>query len=506
MLSHVDSARLSSLLTRPLTAVFFALSLACLAVTAQPAPDCQKINQPNHVLIDATTPNPAQALVAALSLNYVIVELCNVDLDLTGQSIEIGDGVSLIASRDCARSPTKRGPRIFIRDRRAGGGPFVIRGDNVLFSGFRLQGPTSTIGAGDNTLERGIRISPFDSVCRDVDGRQVCEATPICKIEISNMEFSNWSGAAIEVMDNQGVKERGRLFNTNVGAVQIHNNYFHHNRHGDGYGYGVAVTNGSYALIERNAFDENRHAIMGGKPSNRDPSGYTARENLILEGGGKHCSEKWYSKVLGALIGHSICWQTHQIDQHGNKDRLFLGDGCCGIAGETIIIERNSILYNAGKAIKIRGNPADKAVVDGNFFRHKSRSDAIAQNGDPGLWGIFGGDNINKPIDVRPNNVFGSKSLGQVNRFCDFDGDSIPDLFMATGLNWWVYSIGVQQWYYWNTMSETLSQVQLADFDHDGKCDVGLGPANPAVPPQKYSRNGTGPWIPFIAGNQPVVP
>ena len=60
-------------------------------------------------------------------------------------------------------------------------------------------------------------------------------------------------------------RNEGVCFNSNVGVVRIRNNYFHHNRHGDGYGYEVAVTNGSYALIERNVFDENRHAIMGGK-------------------------------------------------------------------------------------------------------------------------------------------------------------------------------------------------------------------------------------------------
>ena len=94
------------------------------------------------------------------------------------------------------------------------------------------------------------------------------------------MDMYHWSGAAIEVLDNTDDAERGRLFNTNEGAVHIKNNFLHHNRHGEGWGYGVVVGQGAYALIERNVFDENRHAIAGDSVDARkkDFSGYTARE------------------------------------------------------------------------------------------------------------------------------------------------------------------------------------------------------------------------------------
>jgi hypothetical protein len=59
---------------------------------------------------------------------------------------------------------------------------------------------------------------------------------------------------------------------------------------------------------------------------------------------------------FGALVGAGIgagaggvagswCWQTHQIDMHGDKSTLFGGDWCCRTAGETMLIERNTILY-----------------------------------------------------------------------------------------------------------------------------------------------------------------
>ena len=444
-----------------------------------------------RITIDARTGDPVQALIRALEQPNpivggkpvpVVVELCGVDLDLTGHSLVVGDDRSLIASPACARGPRNLGPRIYVtRATGPGRGLFEIRGDRVLFSGFRLEGPTRGIGSGNDRLERAIIIFPFESV------------EPIRNIEVSNMEIFHWSGAAIDIRDNSVQSERGRLFNTNEGAMRIRNNFIHHNRHGEGYGYGVVVGRGAYALIEQNVFDENRHAIAGdSSDGKKDFSGYTARRNLILSGGGHHCSDN----SLWALTGWTDivrCWQTHQIDMHGNKNAWYSSSNwCCGTAGETIIIQHNTILYNAGLAIKIRGNPADKAVVEGNVFKHNSRSDAIAQNGDLG-WG----DNINKPIDVRPDNIFHADPMVELET-CDFFGDGVQDHFMATGVTWWAMSPTTLQWRYLNTMPERLSQLQLGNFDNDAKCDVALRPSNPLLPlgPKTYSNNGMGPWVP----------
>lgn len=433
---------------------------------------------PSPVVINAATADPVKVMVGALveSVNPVQqVQLCGVDLDLTGYSqIVLGANRSLTAQPGCACGPRSLGPRIFVTDKRnEKNALFVIRDSNVRISGFRLEGPTSGIGSEDNNRENGIQVLPFA-----VPG-------PLHDIEISNMELFHWSGAAIGVDDTQDIEERGRLTNTNVNAVTIRNNFIHHNRHYDGYGYGVVVGHGAYALIEQNVFDENRHAIAGGsRPKlGKDYSGYTARDNLILAGGGQHCTS------LG------ICWHTHQIDMHGDQSTLFGGDWCCGTAGETIIIQRNTILYTAGYAIKIRGNPADKAVVDGDVFRHHSRGDAIAQNGDPG-WG----DNITNPIDVRPNNVFGSDPTTQLGA-CDFAGDGRPDQFMATGVTWWAKSPVTLQWRYLNTMRERLPDIVLGKFDGNAVCDVALRPLNPIGQPVTYSKSGTGPWVPFGASS-----
>ena len=67
-----------------------------------------------------------------------------------------------------------------------------------------------TIGiARADRQEKGINIWPFGF------------STPIRSIEISNMELFNWAGAAVVVGDNTEGAIRGRLFNTNPGAVRV---------------------------------------------------------------------------------------------------------------------------------------------------------------------------------------------------------------------------------------------------------------------------------------------
>ncbi|HEY5810571.1 MAG TPA: hypothetical protein VIT67_21560, partial [Povalibacter sp.] len=154
-----------------------------------------------------------------------------------------------------------------------------------------------------------------------------------------------------------------------------------------------------------------------------------------------------------------------------------------------------TILYTAGAAIKIRGNPFDKAVVDGNVFSHGDSGSAIKQTGTCGL---TGGDIFN-PIDVRPNNIFGVDPMKELAQ-CDFVGDGKLDDFMATGATWWAQSHETGEWRYLNTMKESLPQLMVGKMDHDDICDVALKPSQPGMAPQMYSKSGTGPWIPLVIG------
>jgi len=432
-----------------------------------------EVTYPARVVIGPDTKDPVPVLVGALvdSQNEAqTVELCDVDLDLTGYSF-VGtalDNRSLIASPGCERSPRRRGPRIFVNDKRDRSHPlFAFGGDHFLMSGFRLRGPTVVIGSGEDNDEVAVLIAPTE--------REGETLGLVQSMEVSNMEIYWWSGVGIKVQDNSATASLGRLVNTNVGAVHIKGNYIHHNQHDNDDGYGVDVTNGGYALIEQNVFETNRHAIAGGSHNGAktDFSGYTARDNLILAGGGSHCV--WWV----------ICWRTHQIDMHGDESHPFNPD-CCGIAGETIIIERNTILYTDGLAIKIRGSPLDKAVVDGNVFKHESSGAAITQN-----------DADRKPIDIRPNNVFGVDPSQGLPR-CDFVGDrTSADEFMATGVTWWARSGITHQWRFLNSMPGRLSDLKLGDVDGDKACDVVPLASFPGARGARYSKSGTSGWIPL---------
>jgi hypothetical protein len=546
------------------------------------------IGIPPHIVIDRNTCHPAQVLITALvdsTNDEQTVELsCGVDIDLTGRSIDITrDHRSLIASPGCERGPRHRNedvPRIFVKDAQPRNAPlFSIHSDYVFFAGFRLEGPTSGIG-GDDYKEKGIVVSPAD--CTPSETTEDLFECAIHNIEFSNMEIYYWSGAGIEVDDNATIQDRGRFFNTYwvdtqhdnhiVGAAHIKNNYFHENRHDHGEGYGVDVSEGAYALIEQNVFEANRHAIAGGSKNcggkGLDYSGYTARDNLILPGGGSHCNPdicNWAIVGLGILPGVAChvfdleCYHTHQIDMHGDKNQGpnlgcgkdvcdhpavaqgvfgFLGwlingtygtpqpsvnchNWLCGTAGETIIIERNTILYTGGStpadvgrgfwgflvgmvnatygtpgpyfswstgyAINIRGSPADKAVVDGNVFKHKNSSLAIHQGGTCD-------GKINR-IDLRSNNQFDQDPTTMLGTG-DFVGDGQQDKFMATGVTWWARSPVTSQWRYLNTMPQRLSELNLRDADGDAVCDVVPKTRGPHELPV-YSKSGTSPWVPL---------
>jgi hypothetical protein len=542
-----------------------------------------EVSVPAHLVIDQNTCRPAQVLMLAFADDVPndeqVVELsCGVAIDLTARSITINrDKRMLIASPACARGPRTRNedvPRIFVKDTKpridALHFLFSIHGDHIIFSGFRLQGPTPGIGA-DPYNEVGIGVGPSD--CAPSGPIEDVFQCAIHHIEFSNMEIYHWSGAGIEVGDNVKHQVRGRLFNTFfvdrdhnnniVGAVHIKNNYFHDNRHDDGEGYGVDVSGGAYALIEQNVFNNNRHAIAGGskncdgppgppedpnKFKGLDYSGYTARDNLILPDGGSHCNPStcdWLGGIVSVVyppVGipgwvacrpfDLECAHTHQIDMHGDKNAgpnmgcpkdscgehhwpdLNCHNWLCGTAGETIIIERNTILYTGGHylwdvlsdifgsrgyAIKIRGDPADKAVVDSNVFKHGSSREAIAQN-----------DNCHgkktHPI-IQANNIFGRDPMKELGS-CNFAGYGVglQDAFMVTGVTWWAWSPVTMQWRYLNTMSEPaadlakgqqLSDLKLGDMDGDGVCDVAPKIRLPHQPANLYSKSGTGPWVPL---------
>jgi hypothetical protein len=242
-----------------------------------------------------------------------------------------------------------------------------------------------------------------------------------------------------------------RLSLENYDAVWVHDNYIHHNQQYGGEGYGVSIHEGAYALIEKNWFDYNRHAIASAGTSG---NGYYAHRNLIGEHGGFH-------------TGFPLYIHTHQFDVHGTQS-CAVAPLSCGDAGEKFDFRYNTILYTKGTAIKVRGKPAIDAVVDGNVFSHSqvwggTVSDGALQQNEPG-------DNL-----YATNNTFGAGGLrDMISPFrCDFDGDGVRDFFYATGATWWyVGNDGYGNWVYLNTSTKGLGELVLGDVNGDGFCDV----------------------------------
>jgi hypothetical protein len=346
--------------------------------------------------------------------------------------------------------------------------------DNVRISGFRLYGPK------------------FGQQSVDDIGIQVKRCL---NIEISNMEIAGWGGQAIQVVDEgdkemqpedePGQEQPNNLPGERIGRpeqVRIFHNYIHHNQHpqeswlpfgGHAAGYGVDVHHGAWAQVYENVFDFNRHAIAAAG----DTGGYEAFRNLVLKGGGVHND--------GVFTTH-----THQFDVHGSGP-----SGKGGQAGVKFLFANNSFQYLADNAIYIRGTPQQRIDIHDNVFAHEGLED---DRGDDAIRLQHHSD-IGRSIFLGPNNVIDFDSYGRYG-VCDFDGDGIDDLFLATGKTWWYSSFGEFQWTYLSDRTERLNEVRLGYFDDDKCCDV-LTQSGPAW---VIASGGTGPWQSIGAFGAPL--
>lgn len=352
-----------------------------------------------------------------------------------------------------ARTPKSLGPVLKYGKHRDGAhGLLSVRcfangahNDGARISGFRLIGLAPDAGD-QSTDEVGIGIE------RCID------------IEISNMEIAGWASDAISIQDTAGADQGpdsngpfGRILNDD--QVRIHDNFLHHNQHpsegGHAEGYGVNVGHGAWARIFRNVFDFNRHAIA----TPGDTGGYAAEQNLVLKGGGHH--------------GTFFNSYTHSFDVHGTG--CWCSENLCGNAGRQFWFLANAFQYHKDNAIKIRGRPDIAALISENIFPHAG----LVGGTTACLPSPLSNDAIN--LDTRENVEIG---LGNVNNnvinfdsfgnygVCDFDGDRVDDLFLATGATWWFSSAGEFHWTYLNAKKERLNQIRLGYFDDDLRCDV----------------------------------
>lgn len=351
--------------------------------------------------------------------------------------------------------------------------------DHIRLSGFRIFGPD--LGQ-QEVGDIGILIDK----CVD--------------IEISNMEIAGFGGQGIRVQDDgneyfnppilaeawqmRGIDgvcreppyngPRGRIGSPN--QVRIIGNFIHNNQQpthdGQAGGYGVEVTDGAHAWIAQNLFSANRHSVMGGG----NMGGYVATQNLILRYGGIH-------------LDSIITVHTHAFDIHGTGD-----NGFRGWAGARTTYSYNAFQYYQDNAIKVRGSPRCGIEISNNVFPHH------------GLENDWGADAVALQyrqdigaIKLGPNNRLDTQTYGQYG-VCDFDGDGIDDLFLATGVSWWFSGMGEFPWRFLALRNERLDKLRFGYFDGDKKCDVMTESNNAWV----ISSGGTGEWSRLSQADAPL--
>lgn len=244
---------------------------------------------------------------------------------------------------------------------------------------------------------------------------------------------------------------------TGYSTVRVHDNYIHHNQRLKGQGYGVSVHDGGYALIDNNVFNYNRHALAA---QGKTQTGYYAERNLVLTDGGWHYQNPDEPDSQPAY--------THMLDVHGSES-CWGADGYCGTAGEHFEFRDNTILYDHGTGIKLRGRPSHVAVISGNVFSHNNQ------------WGGYYLDGAMAQTSPDGNLIVYNNTLGMtfgemhVARACDFNRDGIKDDFLATGATWWYLDgnhADHNSWHYLNTSKKRKHQVRFEDVTGDGVCDV----------------------------------
>jgi hypothetical protein len=387
----------------------------------------------------------------------------------------------LIQTVPDARSSLAPGPQLKFGPHRSSGDKAFLQArcfprepdqaDHIRLSGFRVFGPDmGQQDAGD----KGILIDK----CVDV--------------EITNMEVAGFGGEAIRVQDDpneyfnppilaeawqlRGIEGvcREPPFNGPEGRigspdqVRIIGNYIHNNQQPRGVldshagGYGVEVTYGAHARISQNLFSANRHSIAAGGTM----GGYEATQNLVLRYGGVH-------------FDTIITIHTHAFDIHGTGD-----NGFDGWAGARTTYSYNAFQYSNGNAIKVRGSPRCGIEISHNVFPHHGLekdwgADAVALQYRQDIGAI----------QLGPDNRLDTQTYGEYG-VCDFDGDGVDDLFLATGVSWWFSGLGEFPWRFLSLRNERLSQLRFGYFDADQKCDV-LTESNGAW---LMSSGGTGEW------------
>lgn len=344
------------------------------------------------------------------------------------------------------------------------GSMFRIAGNRVEVKGLRFRGPS-----GGTSRDIPVSNALDFRVGADSSLAGVLADEPI-ELRISGNEFARWPGSGVYLQVEprglflrEGATERS-LESLVPERIRVDRNHFLQNQR-QNRGYGVRVGAHGYALIEKNTFDYNRHAIAhtggrGFEVAGYGPeTGYRARLNLVLPGHARQC-RGW---------GCVISWQTHHFDVHGTKnggigswfsDTLY-NDGW---AGEFIEVTGNAFLTTKGLPFKVRGTPSGKAVFRDNVV--------VARSTTIGAWAPVEDHSDRDNVEVGDNIFVSTPCPREQVAVGDFDGDGRDDVFLATGTSWYLSYGAKTEWRFLNESGIRLRDLVLIDHDGDGRTDA----------------------------------
>ena len=254
-------------------------------------------------------------------------------------------------------------------------------------------------------------------------------------------------------------------------------------------GYGVAVYESAYALIAKNVFDHNRHAIAILKAT---PALGTTPLGT------------WSSSTAGGQLS----WSADALHAHvrcARHAQTAMARSCTAdprASTSRIPITRSCIPM--GPPSRCAGNPRTGA------FASRQRLRALRPVGWD-MWTTPRWCRTTLAITSTPlNNTFGATFNDMlVSRpACDFSGDGVPDDFLATGATWWYRSNAFgphfSSWRYLRTSPMKRDKlIFFGDVNSDGICDVKDN--NRGRLPRRRDRRAppppSDPVIPYVIGD-----
>jgi len=155
---------------------------------------------------------------------------------------------------------------------------------------------------------------------------------------------------------------------------------------------------------------------------------------------------------------------VHDFDVHGGLHEgghSYSG----GAAGDSYDIGFNTILATDKLNLLHRGTPCREMRFHDNVLLRSQSESVETRTKFPNCSSDF-------PRHCDYSNHYSSPDPTNDLAVGDFDGDSLDDIFVGTGVAWYFSSGGRAEWRFLNRMPEHASELLFGDFDGDGRTDI----------------------------------